>query len=542
MSAALKYLIAFTLGGCVCFALLLGRTAPNAAEDTRTATETEPASSFAAEDQAVLPLTPPQVDGTLLDRQTSLREISRIPTEYAQSLALYQRLAGEPATAIEALLDQAESVFSGQDYAGATAIMYGRLAELDFPRALARAQREAGPALDHWLNAIFHAVARIDFDRAVETAETLPALQRRVAARALLGSRNDLSQTELSLVAERLDATLPLHLSGDPAAAWAQAALLPNLQRRLTQISGIAVIWARSDPDAAMRAAAALPQRQADMIQKQVLAVWAELDFDQAWLFVQSVPSEQRRTEFITTLVSIAAQQNLARAKSLAMSLPARQQIAAVQAMGAAWVQEDPLDMLAWLDQQNSNELNRAVIPNLASVLAQDDSVHLEQFISRLDPDMQTQARLQAVNSLARRHPERAAAYVEQMQDGRLRANAARSVVYGWAQQDPAAALNWIDTRPRDDQGPLYTTYVQILTQWSSDEAMRFARNLDDPRARDHALLGLVHGHGDLEALEALHGEFSDPELQSRYAKYLYRRLQRTGPGEGEAFRLRIAE
>lgn len=239
-------------------------------------------------------------------------------------------------------------------------------------------------------------------------------------------------------------AALPAFLMDDPAATMALAKSLPPSTLRYTLESRFAVLWARTDPAAAM-------EHASDRYTPTILQEWAGRDLTSMSLYFDSMPSgrnkesagqtvagsvaesfgietalewiethlnersfEQARLKAFGTLVHEKPQEAL----ELAIAWDAKPQ----QLIGS-WMKNDAKAALAWLDTLGD--------PELAHTLAD-----------------------HGLTSLAHQEPETAATHVEvwEASGGAALSKAVLWIGETWAAWDPAAAIEWAATRQNADQ------------------------------------------------------------------------------------------
>ena len=472
-------------------------------------------------------------------RALSLTEITQISSEFEQSLALYRMLSTATADDIILLLEDAKTSVPGYDYVGATSIMYGRLAELDIYAALDRALADSGPAQAHWINAIFHALARLDLDQATLLAATLSPEHKGVAARAMLRSRDDLPRTELLAIADDLNTAPPLNpFADDPRAAWEESKSIQNRDTRYRRQYQILMQWAQLDPAQALAMTNDLPQNYAQGLQMQITSKWAASDFDAAWRWVNENVDGRSQSQLSTRLIGQLAERDLEGARLLSDTLPEQIKNNALQQIIPAWAKQDPQDLLAWLDQQSSPEVRTMMINQATNAFALHNPDYLDVLLERLDPDAQQQARQMLVSVLAHTQPDRAIPQIEAISDPRQRLQASQTLLSNWVRQDRRAAEKWLESLNAEESATLYQTYMQSWSQWDENAAMQYAERIRDPELRDNAMLGLVHSFSDVNALEVVYAEITDPEIKRRFARYLHRRLQQVDPVRAETYRL----
>ena len=201
----------------------------------------------------------------------SIREILKLPGDFAQTTALYVLAASKDQAGIERLLEEAKTIDRRSEGRAAASILYERYAEIDPKAALEHMMRGDAGFDPSWLYGVFHSWARTDLDAAVAGASKLDDRSRQMAGVAIVRSRDDLtaekrdelgSKMELQ-VAVRDPSSFDLRSPKAAARAWQSAVAITDREARMGELYRLTENWARQDPRAAIRAIESLESRGA---------------------------------------------------------------------------------------------------------------------------------------------------------------------------------------------------------------------------------------------------------------------------------------
>ena len=469
-------------------------------------------------------------------------DLEKIRSDFEQTYALYQLMDGQDAAGIEGLLDQAKSELSGDDYVAASAILYGRLAELDPQRAVERVLLAPGTAQSSWLSAVFHSWARLDLDAALAAAQQLSGPFKQIAGRAVLRSRGDLSGVVRSDIAGELALqSPPLTRGSDFSQAWQEAIARPNRNQQAQGLMQIAALWASTDPAAAMTATEAIAAsglRQS--IQGRIAMEWARQDPDAAFEWVRNQSDSAQSSRIVQQVFQVLAQtdpqQAYARAQQLGGSMSTRAMLGVIGPLAVV----DRQAAAQWLEAQQSPTLRMEAIQTMAVSLGQHAPDAAADWIDTLPENDAYMADMMLSAILINVDPDRAARRVAQMDDPQRRQNAASNLISNWASNDVKAAADWITTMPQAEQGSLYQVLAAQWSQFDSAAALQFVTRLDSDAHKDHVRLGVISSGGPLDQAERLIGDIQDPQLKQQAGMQLYYRILQYDSEQAERFRADI--
>ena len=482
----------------------------------------------------------PETATTTLNVRDQLQVIARTASEFDQSARLYALMSSMDAGAVIELIEDARDILKNRDYVAGSAIMYGRLAELDPTGAIDYALSSNSSAKIDWIRSIFHALARLNVDQAVELIATLPAGFRSVASQALLRSRDDLPYSKRQHIAQQLGTQVPAEVTGgDLHQAWSNALQHPNRQARLRGLANASAQLAMSDPLAAMNLISELNElNDRRILQRQVIQIWTRTEPEGAIEWLLEHPT-QTNNQLLASVLGAYAQSDAQAAMQIAESLNGNNRISAMTNVLGPWTRQNTEAALAWLNQQTDSQLRQRSIPTIASSLAAEDFSRVEQWLDALEPEESRLAETYVMLNLGRGNPDAAARQIERIDDNDRRTNMANSLVGQWAREDGNATAQWIEQLSIEDKGALYQQLTQSWVQSDPEKAVRFARNMYRGDERDKALFGAINGaYSDVDLMQKIFSEISDPDLKQQAATSVYFRMLSQDSDRAEAFRL----
>lgn len=449
----------------------------------------------------------------------SLAELAQLPSEFDQTLALYRLIEPLDTKALLELINQADRELYGHDLAAATAIMFGRLAELNPGFALQEVLNRPSTAKAQRLSAIFHTWSRQDLAAALGAAENLPINLRQTATLAIVRARDDLALGERREIAAAANMTLPLTVaSTDFNEAWRLALEEEKTGLRMQNLTSIASQWAQSDPRAAIQAVAELADRNLyNRVHAHIIHQWASQDAQQALDYLMAQPASPQRKNELTIVFAQLARQDPADALARAESLPPALQQAALNSIIYPWAQQDPQAVSDWMLSQDNRELSFMAAYAVAQNMINSDIDAAMIWLDELPEGYAKAVTPTLVASLANNDPQRAADWIQQLDDAQTRAQAERTLASNWARSDPQAAAGWVAEQAPEQRPGLYSQLTPNWYQFDPDAAVEFARGLENSTERDQALLNLLWLAQRDGRYPNLIDEISDPELRRQF-------------------------
>ncbi len=448
-------------------------------------------------------------------RVATLAETAEINSEFLQSAALYQLAAPLNANGIRKLLDEAKSALVGGDYQGATALLIGRYAELDFAAALDYATNNNGKMQVSWLRAIFHARARIDIDDALQQAQTLSQSQRQVAGVAMLRSTSDISQSQRRAIVDALQIPGQMLATAqfDSADAWQEVKNIENPMQRISAQAQVLMSWAQSDPWAAIDASAEIENEQMlQGVQAQLLALAAADDSQRAMDWVNAQPSGERRDQLMSAIVAQIGKSDPAQAEVLLAGLPEQKRIEAEMSLWTQRAASDPEGAAAWV-----------------AGLPEENNASRFSAYSRLAP-------MQVLSMLGFSSPEAADRFMAALPE-KNRSKLGATYVQTMARSNPEQASDWIEAQPSDATPELYTALGSTWSQSNTEAAQEYARGMGSGIDRDSMYTGIMNsGRLSSDDLETIVEKIDDPKLRQQAEQMQQlRRVSRSGLGSASS-------
>lgn len=460
---------------------------------------------------------------------TDLKEIQALPSDFAQTEALYSVAGRSNVDELIVLLDEADRIANHHDRRGALQILFSRYAELDPEGALEHLDSMRLPEETMIVGVIFYQWARMEVNAAIDAAnnETHPQRQR-IAASSIMRAWGGDNPGIANEIASRLNGhinidelrveALAAQARTTPANALNEALNLTNVQARNRAINWILYTWAQLNPREAYEHARSISNRQLrQMAQHTVLNRWSEVDPEEAFAYLGDSLSPQEQLRLLPTIMTGLAARDPARALEIADNLDGRAGDQAYQSVFQGWAQRDaraaaaalesippsrlrdqltqnvahfyasqhPQEALAWA--RNSNSANRADL--VGSVLRQVAATEPEQALSSAmviqNPTERARALSSVLSQVAGTQPELAATYVQQLPPGQFRDQASQNVVSTWSQHDPEAAFEWVSGLDGQAYHSAMTTLGSQLASQNPDAAARLLPRIRSSAKRD---------------------------------------------------------
>lgn len=253
--------------------------------------------------------------------------------------------------------------------------------------------------------------------------------------------------------------TTPSHLSEKAARAALGEQFMEPDQRQA---------WLREmvkhDPEGAIRW---VEQRQEGSERgeatRELALVWTETDLEAALAWLQNMPDLSRRQSAQSSICAQLANSDAPAALALAETLElGAQKSSLLENLAAQWVGRDADAALAWAKERSDPNERERVLGRVAAAVAQ-------------------KSPLEAANLVA-----------SEMSDGPEGTSAIVSVVYHWAQQDPAAAAQWVSAFPEGNIGKEAAgNLAGLWAEKDFDAADEWVASLTDPSTYAAAKIAL---------------------------------------------------
>lgn len=425
---------------------------------------------------------------------TTIRDVLALPSEFAQSEALYALAGRSDAAALQGLIFDANRIADDVVREQALSVLFYRLAETDPQSALALARTEYFRGLKALERTVWRAWARKNLEDALLAAKMQTSgRDQNVATQSLYGAfgymgneTTDHIEAELGIgpdrstrarflyaMADRSPAEairfveslprgtergeylswLAYYLSQfDPANAKAHANLFEDKTMRDGFRTVVASNAARSDPGATIDrilAAGNIRENQNEFL--SAMRVLASEDLDQALQYFQQVESTTERQWIGSIIVGEMVDENPAEALAWARSNTRGDMASLEMSVLIQLARRDP--QLAIAEAQRSSNVNR-----------RDDLVS------------------NVIGQIARDDPADAVRYLELVTAHGQRRQAEQQIVSQWMRSDPDAALEWVLGNDDATAERLLTSSAWTLVRNDIDAAVRILPRISGPQ------------------------------------------------------------
>ena len=424
----------------------------------------------------------------------TIEEILALPTDFAQTEALYILAGRSDARAVQDLIYQANQIANPVDRRGALRILFSRLTTLDPPSALALANTRNYSSNSQLKAMIWGEWSKNDFDSALTAAARLESdAHRNTAAQGMYAAHGFAGNDRIAVIEDTLG--VPLN--------------------RNTRAQHLYSIASRSPVEAIAYVESQAPQHQ------YTLAYWLA-DFlgrtnpESAQRLADLFESRRNRDIYLQTIASASAQSNPEAALEMALAQGGnqRQRMQARAALGQLAAQ-DPDKAITYMARARNREERRMFAMIIAQGLAQYNPDRALQWALENDDGGGQQVYLTVLSVIAHENPQRALdaavgiknmtkrrlalqslfstvsqndpmlaiRYLNQIDNKEIKRSATSNIVQNWARADPDAAIDWVLTREGVDQRMLLSQVSLSVVHVDARAAMRLLPRLDDQSA-----------------------------------------------------------
>lgn len=432
--------------------------------------------------------------GAYTEIQT-IEDTLALPTDFAQTEALYTLAGRSDARAVQDLIYQANQIADLSERRAGLQILFSRFAELDPPSALALAQTSEYAANKRLEAMIWSEWGKNDIHSALIAAADLESnVRRNLAAQALYSAYGYAGNDTIAMIEDALRVpvnrnTKAQHLYsiavGSPleAIAYVESQYSPQDQQILSH--WLARYLAQSDPQGARRYAEMFQsKRLRDTYLQAFVSASAESDPEAALEDALAQGGDQRQRNHAATALSQLASRDPEKAiayMARARNPRERQMFASVIANGLA--QLDPDRALQWA-LESDHGVGQQVFVSVLSVIAdQDPQRALDAAVAIQNTAKRKIALSSILSTVARSDPMLAVRYLDLIDNKEIERSAASKIARSWARLDPDAAIDWILTREGVDQRSLLSQLGSTLVHIDAQAAMRLLPRLDDQSA-----------------------------------------------------------
>lgn len=424
-----------------------------------------------------------------------------VPALYRQRLLLGQAVADLDRAGVVAALDQ-EIARGSARRPTVLMVLFSRLAELDAPAAAVRA------------------AGLFDPDQPEESFASVRAALGPWLAQDRTGAEKWWSGLPPGPLRGLVTAALLEQLTdADPKEALRLVLQSGHVNPRTTPLDKLFTRLAELDPRAASQAAQDLPNEQAARgALERVAATWAARDPAGAYAWFQAAPNLSKLVR-VRTLMSVyqawskadpAAAGAFLLAQGTGADTSEGAQLttrAGVEVIGASWAQRDPSAALAWMGQLPT-EYRDGALKGIMATWGKNDPRGVAMYAASATDSGAVNRYLEpALTTWAQADPAAVRDWVQTLPAGDVRKSSASRLAREWSNQDPQAALNFLVSEKND-----LSTY--LLSKWMDtdpDKAVGWSQGLPPSPERDHALSTIVSslGRSDPSRAQTLYTQIS---------------------------------
>ncbi|MEM9314700.1 MAG: hypothetical protein AAGA95_08745 [Pseudomonadota bacterium] len=421
---------------------------------------------------------------------TTIAETLALPTDFAQTEALYVIAGRSTSAELQDLIHDAARISERLDRAAALQILFLRLTELDPMSAVAIAQSPAFANERSFERFIWENWGRVDLEGALDVVSRLSGAERRRAAQSLYASLRGIDDAQAQYIESTLGVApdrnaqmlrIAALAEDSPVEALTYVESLPNSQERLQFVGSLAMtivqrygleqagqytellqdditrqiyeatlnnLRARRDPSATLERALAgriTDQSRTAAIQAYQQLLAQDLDAAESWY---------RRTE------DKALKQNFGQVLAMRMA------------------SKDPQRALAWVKSEGTAG-NEQLLATVLSQLAQSDpDIAMLEAQAITDYRARTSALSSIINTTAANDPARAAQLLALVADNSNRQSLITQVAQQWARKDWRAAYEWVEASDVPNRRAAQEVIGMALLRTNLDEAQELLTRL----------------------------------------------------------------
>ena len=475
-----------------------------------------------AQQVATTPVPPPAEHVTVKAGEGSaksytLKQIGKLSSLFEQRLEIYRLAETLAFPDLLTTLDHAQHQLADDIRPSATNILFSRLAELDADAAVDAALQRPHPSQAEWLQAIFEVWLRTAPASAVARAETLSGMHRTIVQQTIYRSRPDLLARRPSTV------TYASTIQADSfPTAWQKALEITNRSDRLTGLQILLMEWAASDAAAAIAAAeTGFDETMRPHMQGMVAGIWVGQDLDAASAWINSQPNLEQLLQGLAYELK-----DLDLASQLAASLDEKHGDALISSTIYALAPDEPAEVERWTAAQTDEKVRKLGLQALAygKQLNTESPADMLGWLDSLNASDAAIVEESVLGGLVHKTPHLVIARLPEVSDDGVRSSLTYSLVQKLVKDDPLAAAALTADAPTEDRAKLYRSLTKRWARQDRDAALKFARGLTDPDARNNALIGIMRSDSKADPTQIL-GELSDTKSRREIAAKL-RELQ----------------
>jgi len=443
----------------------------------------------------------------------SVDDVLELPTDFAQTEALYTLAGRADAEQLQDLIRESMNIAHRYDRSAALDILFSRYAELDAPAALAFLEQLDLDIDDMIAQSLFSAWVKQDLPGAVAGCNQIANVRvRKRAGYVILTTiaRNDPGMLEAvaAQLSDRHDTAwirsemVGIHANYQPADALAQALQMNMNQGGHDAIRRVAVVWARNDPAAALGYASSIENdAQRQHFISAATGRWMEDDPDAALAALMAMPASRDKDRMLISGLGGYARSYPQEALQAVETLDGSIRTQAYQRVLLSWSQDDPDAALGALAART---LPDGVLETVIGDVARSYPEKALRFAQTLDENTRNGLLPNILSQLTATDPHRAIELARSTQAADQQARNLQLVLQQISQSNPALAARYIDELPSvDGKRQLYRQVASAMATNDPTAALAWAATLSG-QAYTEAVMGmgerLAHNDPDLAA------------------------------------------
>ncbi len=393
----------------------------------------------------------------------NISDLSGIESDFSRSVALFNLLRTADKPTLRALIRQSAIVEPTSRRREIHTAIFRRFAELDPVGALNEIKGFQTQQQRFLVEAVFREWSVMDLDSALEAATQLGRANKSAAIAAILTTRDDLSQELRSEMAVQMgDEELGLELISESR----QYDMIENPSEAFSQLLNDSM-----DND-----------YQWELLVR-VAEEWIERDGLQAIAQISSEFTDRfERSKILSSIYDVIAATDPLRAFEHAQTLPVASRMLALNSLARAWAEEDYQEAWDGVSSVEALSTRRELQSTVVDTWGGQDPRGLLENLHLVPDALVKDARETAIREISRTDPEEAVGWLKKIGEGAYSSSMMYSLVLNWTQQDPEAALEWVNSEPNiaNIRDRLVSQVFEELTMIDVERAMNLA--LEDSR------------------------------------------------------------
>ncbi len=446
----------------------------------------------------------------------SIEGVLELPSDFAQTEALYTVAGRASRTGLEQLILQSIDIINRFDRSAALNILFSRYAELD-PEAAVEFLVSLNLDIDDQVfSTVFEAWAKFDINGAVAGANQLTNVrQRKRAGRAVLMATSRYHQSLMNQVAADLEdkhelgriqgEAIAIRANNDPRSAMQEAMAVDGMQGRWSAVLQVASVWARQDPAGALQFTGEISHEN---IRRQfvstVLRRWIQDDALQAMQYINAHPDVSEREELLQLGLGVYAQVQPQDALTMASQLSGHAKTQALHQVLSQWAKDDIDAAMGAINALDDSSQRSTLVAMVGQSVAQQSTDKAIAWLEGLDHESRSTQMAAILQQIAQQDPRRALEYALTNTSENDRARTLSTVMQYAIMSDPAAAQDYLGQMPSStERDGLYRQLAGQMARKDGEAALQWIAGLRG-NAKTNALKG---------AAQSLAG--SDPQLSA---------------------------